>query len=186
MNAAIEAAHAGEAGRGFAVVASEIRKLAETTAQQSKSSNEALNSIRQHIKGIAGSAVHVEEIFDGMIGQIRLVEANIAGLKNAAEEQGAGSRQLLTSIEAVNAITRNIENGSAAMKAGAAEAVAACRSLIELSHDVDEKVVKCDSGARSMSANSESVVTVAENIKYGVKELEQSINPFKIRRLAGE
>jgi methyl-accepting chemotaxis protein len=181
MNAAIEAAHAGEAGRGFAVVAQEIRKLAETTARQSQGSGEALGSIQQHIKRIAESAVHVEEVFDGMIGMISRVEEIITSLKNATEEQGAGSRQLLTSIEAINAITGNVENGSASMRAGAAEAVAACRSLSELSRDVDEKVTQCDTGARSMSGNSESMVMVAENIKYGVEELEKSINPFKIR-----
>ncbi|MDR1933938.1 MAG: methyl-accepting chemotaxis protein [Spirochaetales bacterium] len=181
MNAAIEAAHAGEAGRGFAVVAQEIRKLAETTARQSRGSGEALGSIQQHIKRIAESAVHVEEIFDGMIDMISRVEEIIINLKNATEEQSAGSRQLLSSIEAINAITGNIENGSAAMKTGAAEAVAACRSLSELSRDVDEKVSKCNTGARSMSSNSESMVMVAENIKYGVEELEKSINPFKIR-----
>jgi methyl-accepting chemotaxis protein len=184
MNAAIEAAHAGEAGKGFAVVAQEIRKLAETTARQSQGSGEALGSIQRHIKRIAESAVHVEGIFDGMIDMISRVEEIIISLKSATEEQSAGSQQLLTSIEAINAITENVESGSAAMKAGAAEAVAACRSLSELSRDVDEKVAKCDTGARSMSSNSESMVMVMENIKCGVEELEKSINPFKIRTAA--
>ncbi|MDR1894974.1 MAG: methyl-accepting chemotaxis protein [Spirochaetales bacterium] len=181
MNAAIEAAHAGEAGKGFAVVAQEIRKLAETTAQQSQGSGEALGSIQRHIKGIAESAVHAEHIFDGMADMISRVEEIITNLKNATEDQSAGSQQLLSSIEALNAITENVGKGSSAMKAGAAEAVAACRRLSELSRDVDEKVAQCDTGAKSMSSNSEAMVMVAENIKYGVEELEKSINPFKIR-----
>jgi methyl-accepting chemotaxis protein len=91
MNAAIESAHADEAGKGFAVVAQEIRKLAETTAQQSKNSNEALASIQQHIKEIAEGATQVVASFDDMIGLIRQVEDVTAHLKSATEKQSIGS-----------------------------------------------------------------------------------------------
>jgi methyl-accepting chemotaxis protein len=73
MNAAIEAAHAGETGKGFAVVAQEIRKLAETTALQAKSSGEALLSVQKRIQKIAEGSSHVEQSFDGMIELIRRI-----------------------------------------------------------------------------------------------------------------
>ena len=181
MNAAIEAAHAGEAGKGFAVVAQEIRKLAETTAQQSKSSEEAILSLQKRIKEIASAAAHVEESFGGMIGMIHQVEEIISNLKTATEEQGIGSNQLLSSIEAINSITQDVKSRAQAMKTSASEAVEACRNLTQLSRGVDEKVTRCDEGVKSLTANSESEVMIVENTKFGVTELEKSINPFRIR-----
>jgi methyl-accepting chemotaxis protein len=181
MNAAIEAAHAGESGRGFAVVAQEIRKLAETTSQQSKSSEEAIKSLQKRIQEIAAAAGFVEESFEDMLGMIHQVDGITANLKNATEEQSAGSIRLLSSISAINSVTRGVETGAQAMKTSASEAVAACRNLTELSRSVDEKVTKCGEGADSLTANSEAVAMIVENIRFAVDQLERSINPFRIR-----
>ena len=181
MNAAIEAAHAGEAGRGFAVVAQEIRKLAETTAQQSKSSHDTIVSLQKRIKAIAAAAGHVEESFGGMINMIHQIEDITAHLKGATEEQSIGSNQLLSSISAIKSITHDVEAGAQAMNTSASEAVATCRNLTELSHSVADRVSKCGEGANSLTGNSETVVTIVKNTKLALSQLEDAINPFKIR-----
>jgi methyl-accepting chemotaxis protein len=87
----------------------------------------------------------------------------------------------LDSINVLNEITRDVENGAAAMKTSAAGAVEACRNLTELSRSVDDKVSRCEDGAKSLSANSELVVLAVEHAKTEVRELEDSVAPFKVR-----
>jgi hypothetical protein len=67
------------------------------------------------------------------------------------------------------------------MKTGAAGAVEACRNLTALSRNVEDTVSKCEDGAKALSANSELVVLAAEHAKTGVRELEDSVAPFKVR-----
>jgi methyl-accepting chemotaxis protein len=116
-----------------------------------------------------------------MLNLIRQVEKISSDLKNAAGEQNSGSRQILDSIAALNAITQDVESGAAAMKTSAAGAVEACRTLTELSRGVDDTASRCEEGVRSLSANSESVVLAAEQAKAGVRELEDSVSSFKVR-----
>jgi methyl-accepting chemotaxis protein len=181
MNAAIEAAHAGESGKGFAVVAQEIRKLAETTDRQAKSSNDALNSIQGQIREIAKTSAHVEQSFSGMIGIIKGIEQLSGTLKNSAVEQASGSRQLKSSFAALNSITTEVEAGASSMQTSAAEAVSSCRRLTELSGSVSDTVSACEKGVASLASDAGMVALAAENTKVGVDALEKSVQHFKLQ-----
>ena len=185
MNAAIEAAHAGDSGKGFAVVAQEIRKLAETASQQANSSNETLNSIQKQIQEIASSSIRVEQSFDSMIGVIKRIEELSANLKYAVTEQGDGSRQLLSSISTLNSITSEVESGASSMQASAKVAVSACHELSTLSRDLADSVNRCEEGVTALSNESKLVIMVAENTKEGAEILEDSVNHFKVKDSVG-
>jgi CheY-like chemotaxis protein len=98
MNAAIEAAHAGEVGKGFAVVAGEIRKLAESSSNQSKSTSEMLKKIKASIDGITASSKDVLSRFNVIDEKVKTVSAHEENIRNAMEEQEVGGKQILDSM----------------------------------------------------------------------------------------
>jgi methyl-accepting chemotaxis protein len=109
MNAAIEAAHAGNSGKGFAVVADEIRKLAENSSQQSKIIGTVLKKIKESIDKITRSTESVMNKFSAIEDSVKIVAEQEGNIFNAMTEQGAGSSQILQAIAQVNDITSQVK-----------------------------------------------------------------------------
>jgi len=115
MNAAIEAAHAGESGKGFAVVAGEIRKLAESSSQQSKTTMAMLKKIKSSIDNITKSSDEVLMRFGAIDSSVKTVSTHEQNIRNAMEEQEIGGKQILESISRLREITASVKKGSDSM-----------------------------------------------------------------------
>ncbi|MDR1177094.1 MAG: methyl-accepting chemotaxis protein, partial [Treponema sp.] len=129
MNAAIEAAHAGETGKGFAVVADEIRKLAENSAEQSKTIGTAL-------KKIADSIVLIQQAANGVLGKFEAIDSGVRSvmekeerIRGSMEKQSAGSRQILEALEKLNDITRRVQAGAGEMQKECGEVIREGKNL---------------------------------------------------------
>ncbi|NMC49503.1 MAG: methyl-accepting chemotaxis protein, partial [Desulfovibrio sp.] len=119
LNAAIEAARAGEAGRGFAVVADEVRKLAEKTMVATTEVAQAVTDIQQgtadNIEGVDRAAGSIEEAtrlaaesgeaLAGIVSLVEHVSGQVRSIAQASEEQGAAGAKINAAIETVSAIS---------------------------------------------------------------------------------
>ncbi len=134
LNAAIEAARAGEQGRGFAVVADEVRKLAERTTKATKEIAETITAIQKEAKEADSSMSEAQDAVENgrkLTDEVEAALVNILeSMKNltleveqvaaASEEQSSAAEQISRNIDMINTVTNETSNGIAQI-AGASE-----------------------------------------------------------------
>src|SRR5574344_501268 len=123
MNAAIEAAHAGEYGKGFAVVADEIRKLAENSGKEAKQIADVLKKIKTLIDSTFGKTVSAQKEFENVVQLSAKVRDQEAEVRSSVSEQNEGGAKLLEAIahmkeqtSAVTDATQKLQTETATIK----------------------------------------------------------------------
>jgi methyl-accepting chemotaxis protein len=180
MNAAIEAAHAGESGKGFAVVADEIRKLAANSSEQSKTISSVLKKIKSSIDKITASTDNVLKKFEAIDSSVRTVAQQEENIRNAMEEQGQGSKQILEAIHHVNEITRQVEGGASEMLEGSAEVIKESRNLEDATHEITGGIDEMVVGTNHINSAIHSVNELCGKNRDNIDLLVKEVSRFKV------
>jgi methyl-accepting chemotaxis protein len=180
MNAAIEAAHAGEAGRGFAVVAAEIRKLAESSSAQSKTISTVLKKIKGSIDKITASTDKVLKRFEAIDSSVRIVAEQEENIRNAMEEQGQGSKQILEAISTENEITQLVKYVSEEMLEGAKEVIREGDNLDKATREITDGANEMASGAEEINSSVNYINDLSIKNRKSIEELTREVSQFKV------
>ena len=166
LNAAIEAARAGEAGRGFAVVADEVRKLAEQSQESTKKISSLIGLIRSDteqaalamndgIKEVTAGNHVVDaagQTFNSIVKLVDEFSNEISDISATMQELAAGSQQIVTSVHTIDNIAKHTASQSQTVSAATEE----------------------------QSASMEEIASASQNLAHLAQELEGAVKKFKV------
>jgi methyl-accepting chemotaxis protein len=180
MNAAIEAAHAGDAGKGFAVVANEIRELAESSSEQSKTISMVLNKIKDSIDKVSESTDNTLTRFQVIDSDVKTVSQQENNIRNAMEEQSQGSKQILEAIGQLNEITRQVKDASSEMLEGSHEVIKESKNLEHMTQEITGGINEMASGAQEINTAVIRINEISAKNKENIKTLVNEVSMFKV------
>ena len=180
MNAAIEAAHAGEAGKGFAVVADEIRKLAETSGKQSKTTATMLKKIKESIDNITKSSDDVQARFGAIDSSVKTVSEHEQNIRNAMEEQEIGGKQILESIGKLRDITHSVKKGSDDMEQSGETLVRETDEFIKISKETVDGMNGIMTGINQINVSVGHVNEMSMENNRNFESVKQETQKFNV------
>ncbi|MBK7455169.1 MAG: HAMP domain-containing protein [Anaerolineales bacterium] len=194
LNAAIEAARAGEQGKGFAVVADEVRKLAERSSLATKEIAALIKGIQKTVSeavtAMQASAQEVElgvtrahsagEVLDNILGAAESVYKQAEEAGNTAAKVGAAAAELVEAVDAVSAVIEENTAATEEMAANSSELTQAIENIASVSEENSASVEEVSASTEEVSAQVEEVSASATSLMEMAQKLQQVVSRFKL------
>jgi methyl-accepting chemotaxis protein len=194
LNAAIEAARAGEHGKGFAVVADEVRKLAERATGSTKEIGGLIKGIQQTVgEAVAAMLEGATEVEQGVLranqsGEaladvlkaVEEVNRQVTEIAKAARQMNVQADELVTASDSVSAVVEENSAATEEMAAGSSEVSTAIENIASVSEENSAAVQEVSASAEEMTAQVEEVAANAQKMAEMADILQQMVSQFKL------
>lgn len=179
MNAAIEAAHAGQYGKGFAVVSEEIRKLADKSSKSAKEIQEVVKQIADNINQNMSLAEKTNESFLTLKNFVEKVKQINHEIASSMEEQKIANKSILDSITDINKLGLGISQKSKEETTRAREIETTLINIVRISQEITSAMQEEQTALQDTSTASEYVSQISAKLQEIAGQLETEFKKFK-------
>ena len=180
MNAAIEAAHAGESGKGFAVVADEIRKLAEESSMQGKKIAAVIKESLQIIQKLTDAENTTEKTFEQVYTLVSKISEQEIRILEAMQQQETGSEKIIAAITDINGITHDIKTKSEEMANNGHHTAEEMKTLNTLTAALTEKMSEMTGDVLNINKAIQTVHEVTQKNAQAIQDVVREVDSFQL------
>lgn len=194
LNAAIEAARAGEHGKGFAVVADEVRKLAERSADSAEEIAQLIGAMQEGVASVVAAmeagtdkvesgaelARKAGQALDEILASLEATNRQIQGISSDAQQMAEYMQRVSEAMENLAQITEENTTAAEQMSTQSETVLKSMESIAAISEETAASAEEVSSSTEEMSASIEEVSSSAQSLSRMAQQMQQLIARFRV------